>query len=450
MAISVVMPALEIAQETGKLVAWRKQEGEQVAKGEILLEIETDKAVMEIESPGDGILAGVKAQGGSVVPVGQVIAWLVAPGEKPPTDSGPMATARAMSAETKALAAAANAPVTPAAPATPVAAATPAAPAAAPSPVPEPAKPAGPIRMSPKARRLAKEHGVDPHQVKGSGPTGEILAADMFKYLEAAKAAPAAASAPVSAAVPVMSVPPAASMAAAAGVESFAEIENPSAIGRIMAERTTAAWTTIPHIFFTRDIDATALNAARQRYLPLIEQTRGVRITHTDILTALIGRVLTKHPRINAYWQNGAIRCNAGVNISLAMAVRDGVVAAVIPNCHTATLGEIAVQRKVLTERARSNRLRPADLANGTFTISNAGMYDIDHFTAIVTPPQTAILAVGRIAERVVPVCGMIGIRPMLTVTISVDHRVSSGAHAALFLKDLAAALQTPDAWLEV
>ena len=132
------------------------------------------------------------------------------------------------------------------------------------------------------------------------------------------------------------------------------------------------------------------------------------------------------------------------------MAVRDGVVAAVIPNCHTAKLGEIAVQRKELSERARAGRLRPADLANGTFTISNAGMYDVDHFTALITPPQSAILAVGRIAEKVVPVCGMIGIRSMLTVTLSVDHRVSSGSHAALFLDDLAKALQTPDAWLDM
>jgi len=435
MAISVVMPALEIAQETGKLVAWRKQEGDQVAKGEILLEIETDKAVMEIESPGDGILAAVKAQAGAVVPVGQTIAWLVAPGEIPPAESAPAASARAMSAETRAMAASsAPAPV----------AATAVAPVA--PPVPEPQKPTGPIRMSPKARRLAREHGVDPAKVRGTGPTGEVLAADMIKFVEAAKAAPAAPAArAAAAAAPAVSAPP-----AAAEVESFAAIENPSAIGRIMAERTVAAWTTVPHIFFTREIDATALNAARQRYLPQIEQTKGVRVTHTDMLSAVIARVLVKHPRVNAYWMNGAIRCNADVNISLAMAVRDGVVAAVIPNCHTARLGDIAVLRKELSERARAGRLRPTDLANGTFTISNAGMYDVDHFTAIITPPQSAILAVGRIAEKVVPVFGMIGIRSMLTVTLSVDHRVSSGAHAALFLDDLAKALQTPDAWLDV
>lgn len=421
MAISVVMPALEMAQETGKLVAWRKREGEKVTKGEPLLEVETDKAVMEIESPGDGILAGVKANAGAVVPVGQTIAWLVKPGEAPPADSGPVATARHMSAETTSIAAAAA------------------------SPAPEPAKPAGPIRMSPKARRLAKEHGIDPGKVRGTGPTGEIVAADMMKFIEAGKGA---AAAPAMAALAAR--PAAAPAAVPAGAESFAEIENPSAVGRIMAERTAASWTTVPHIFFTREIDATALNAARQKYLPQLEQTRGVRVTHTDVLTAVVARVLLKHPRLNASWINGGIRCNAEVNIALAMAVRDGVVATVIHNSHAAKLGDIAVLRKELSERARAGRLRPADIANGTFTISNAGMYDIDQFTAIITPPQSAILAVGRIADRVVPVCGMIGVRPMLTVTLSVDHRVSSGSHAALFLDDLAKALQTPDAWLDV
>ena len=428
------MPALEMAQETGKLVAWRKREGDKVAKGEVLLEVETDKAVMEIESPGDGILAGVKANAGAVVPVGQTIAWLVKPGEAPPADSGPTATARHMSAETHSIAAAATA-------------------AAA---APEPAKPTGPIRMSPKARRLAKEHGIDPSKVRGTGPTGEIVTADMMKFIEAGKGAAAAsvmAPAPAARPAAVATAAPAASAATAvvpAGVESFAEIENPSAVGRIMAERTAASWTTVPHIFFTREIDATALNAVRQKYLPRIEQARGVRVTHTDVLTAIVARVLLKHPRVNASWINGGIRCNANVNIALAMAVRDGVVATVLPNSHTAKLGDIAVLRKELSERARAGRLRPADLANGTFTISNAGMYDIDQFTAIITPPQSAILAVGRIAEKVVPVCGMIGVRPMLTVTLSVDHRVSSGSHAALFLDDLAKALQTPDAWLDV
>ncbi len=414
MAISVVMPALEMAQETGKLVSWRKLEGEKVAKGEILMEVETDKAVMEIESPGDGTLAGVTAEAGAVLPVGATIAWLVAPGEAVPQGVGPTASARRMSAES--------------------------APPAAKSVTP--ALDPGRLRMAPKARRLAQELGIDVSKVHGTGPRGAIHASDIVAFAEAAKRSSAPAA--VSAAAAVAPAP----VGFAAAAEA-SELETPSAIGRIMAERTAASWTTAPHIFFTREIDATALNAARQKHLPLIEQERGVRPTHTDILMAIAARVLLKHPRINASWENGKIRYNKHVNMSVAIAVDDGVVAAVIPNAHVAKLGEIAVQRKELTERARSGRLRPSDIANGTFTISNAGMYNIDHFTAIVSLPQSAILAVGRIADRVVPVGGMIGIRPIMTVTVSVDHRVSSGSHAALFLNDLAEALQSPEAWLD-
>lgn len=428
MAISVVMPALEMAQETGKLVSWRKQEGEKVAKGEPLLEVETDKAVMEIEAPADGILAGVKVSAGAVVPVGQVIAWLVAAGEAPPQDAGPVASARKMSAETVAVGAAAAA-----------------------APAPEPVAASGPVRMSPKARRLAKEHGVDCRKVRGSGPTGEILAADMQAYIEGSQSAPvvaAASSAAAAAPVPARTATTAPVSPIAVG-SAVAVIEPPTAVGRLMAERTTASWTTVPHIFFTREIDATALNAARQKHLAPIEQAKGVRPTHTDLLVSIVSRVIMMHPRINASFDNGSIRPNPEVNMGIAMAVKDGVVAAVIPSAQTAALGDISVQRKQLTDRARAGRLRPADIANGTFTISNLGMFDIDNFTAIITPPQSAILAVSRIVDKVVPVCGNIGIRPMLTLTLSVDHRVSSGAHAAAFLKDLADALITPEAWLD-
>jgi len=408
MAISVVMPALEMAQEMGKLVSWRKQQGEKVVKGEILMEVETDKAVMEIESPGDGILAGIRVNAGAEVPVGETIAWLIAPGEAVPQELTHTASARRMSTETAQAAADSAASV-------------------------DQKSAAGPMRMAPKARRLAKEHGVDISKVHGSGPGGEIVSADIMAFVAKNSAAPMAASVPVGLATPAETL----------------GVEVPSAIGRIMAERTVASWTTAPHIFFTKEIDATALNAARQQRLALIEQEDGVRLTHTDILVAVVARVLLKHPRINASWDDGKIRYNKHVNMSIAIAVEDGVVATVIPNAHVAKLGDIAVQRKEMTERARSGRLRPSDIADGTFTISNAGMYSIDHFTAIVSLPQSAILAVGRIADRVVPVGGNIGIRPILTVTISVDHRVSSGSHAALFLNDLADALQAPNVWLD-
>jgi len=383
MAVSVVMPALELAQETGKVLLWIKKEGDQVVKGEPLLEIETDKVSFELEAQADGILAGVRSYEGDVVPVGQIIAWLVAPGEQPPVDSD--TASRSMTEQAR--------PQT----------AAPATRAATASPAPEKAAEGGP-RISPKARRMAQELGVDISRIVGTGPGGTISGED----IQAAAAKPAAPAA-----------------------------ESLSAIARLMAERTTQSWTTVPHFFLARDVDASALNATR-------EQLGRDKFTHTDLLIALVARVLLDHPKMNASWTGSAIRLNPAVNISLAVAVPEGVVGAVIPNAATTAIAAIATQRKDLAERAKSGRLRPADIAGGTFTISNLGMFGIDAFSAIITPPQAAVLAVGRIADRVVAVNGQPAVRPIMTITLSSDHRVVDGAQAAAFLNDLTAALEEP------
>jgi len=394
MAISVVMPALEMAQETGKLISWLKKEGDSVAKGEALLEIETDKAVMEIESPGDGVLAGVKVQPGAEVPVGRTIAWIVRPGEVPPTDEVATTSARKTTA------------VVPSA----------GSPAVSVNQSAQSASPA--IKISPKARRLASEGGVNLANVRGSGPGGEILASDILAAAESK-----AGSSP-------------------------AVVERGGPIARLMAERTTQSWTTVPHFFIVREVDAGALNDARQKLAPEIEQSRGLKLTHTELLAALVARVLPKHHRINASWTGEGVRTNAEINIGLAMVVEDGVVAPVIHNADKSKLGEIATQRRDLTERARSGKLRPADMAGGSFTISNLGMFGVDAFTAIIIPQQAAILAVGRITDRVVPIDGHPAIRPMMTLTLSSDHRVVDGARAAKFLQDLAEAIGNPQQWL--
>jgi len=379
MAISVVMPALELAQETGKVLAWIKKEGDNVVKGEPLLEIETDKVSFELEAQADGILAGIKSHEGDVVPVGQIIAWLVAPGEQPPVESD--STSRGMAEQAR--------PMT--------AASAPAAAVASPSVTPSAGK--GP-RISPKARRIAEEKGVDITEIQGTGPDGQITGDDVLKAAEA----PAPA-------------------------------DSLSTIARLMAERTTQSWTTVPHFFLARDVDASGLNAAR-------EHLGREKFTLTDLLIALVARTLLAHPKMNASWTGGAIRLNPSVNISMAVAVPEGVVGAVIPNASKANLAEIASQRKDLAERAKSGRLRPADIAGGTFTISNLGMFGIDAFSAIITPPQAAVLAVGRVRDRVMAVNGQPAVRPMMTITLSSDHRVVDGAQAAAFLNDLAGALE--------
>jgi pyruvate dehydrogenase E2 component (dihydrolipoamide acetyltransferase) len=403
MAHSIVMPALEMAQETGKLLSWRKKEGEAVAKGEPLLDVETDKAVVEVEAQADGILAGLKAREGDVIPVGQTIGWIVAPGEKPPVEEVAAASGRRMDSA-------------------PLVATTAMASAA----VAAPASAAASARVSPKARRLAKEHGIDLALVRGSGSDGEISAEDVMAFVASGGSAAGTAVAPAK----IQTSP--AEAHATGGLTQIA---------RLMAERTTQSWTTAPHFFVSRDIDAGALLSAREKFGPAIEKERSAKLSHTDLLIAAVARALEKHPLVNASWAGSGIQQHSEINVGIAMAVDDGVVAPAIPATNKKKLGEIAVLRSDLTARARANKLRPADLAGATFTISNLGMYQVDAFTAIIVSPQAAILAVGRIADRVVAVDGKSAIRPMMTLTLSCDHRVFGGARAALFLNDLAAAI---------
>ena len=389
MAISVVMPALEMAQENGKLLAWRKKEGERVIKGEPLLEIETDKAVVEVEAPGDGILAGITADVGAVIPVGQTIAWLVAPGEKPPAMAVTAApAARASSSPERASAAAAVRATEQRVEAAP--------------------------QMSPKARRLAKELGVDIGKILGTGPDGTITSEDVRSFADGRGAA------------------------APAGLQPLSQV------ARLMAERTTQSWTSVPHFFLVRYVDCGELIAAQKRISQEMEKSQGAAPTITDLLIALLAKVLAKHPRMNSSWTGEGIRSNREIHVSVAMAVKDGVVGAVIHKANTAKIAEISALRRELTERARAGRLRPADITGGTFTLSNLGMYKVDAFSAIITPPQAAILAVGSISDRVVPVEGKPGMRPMMTMTLSSDHRVVGGAQAAEFLSDLANAIREP------
>jgi len=386
MAISIVMPALEMAQDTGKLVSWLKQEGEPVRKGEMLLEVETDKAVVEVEAAADGILAGVTAKPGDVVHVGHTIAWLVQPGEAPPAAAPTVSAALA----------------------------------------------GGTPRISPKARRLAQEKGVDISRLKGSGPGGEILADDVL--------ATTRGSDPVHSRTQHLESPREGGLTPSIRHEGGL---TPS-IGRLMAERTTQSWTTVPHFFVTREIDAGALNGTRARMLAVVEKSHGVKVTHTDLLVALVARTLATHPRLNASWERGEIVTHPDVNIALAIGVENAVVTAVIPHADRTSAGDIAARRRELMARAQAGRLQPSDITGATFTISNLGMFQVDAFTAIIVPPQAAILAVGAIRDRIVAVNGQPAVRPMMSMTLSCDHRVVDGVRAAEFMRDLASAITSP------
>jgi pyruvate dehydrogenase E2 component (dihydrolipoamide acetyltransferase) len=444
MPTDVIMPALEMAQETGKVVHWLKRPGDAVRKGEPIVEIETDKVTVEIEAPASGVLRDVTANEGDVVPVGRTIALIVAAGE--------------------AAVAAAAAPVMPAASAA-ATGAIPAAPQAGGSP-------AGAVKASPLARRIAEQHGVDLGRI--STASGRIEKADVLAYVESRKPAAAgngragrlvaaspkarrlAAERGLDLAALRGSGPggavladdvPAAARPAATPARSAPPREAAPGVGtvwRIMAERMTASWTTVPHFYLVREVNVSRLAA----WLEQARKQTGAHVTYTDLLVKLVAAALSRHPRANASWRDGAIAQNADINIGLAVAIDDGLVVPVIHRADSLRLPEIAARRADVVGRAQAGKLRPADIQGGGFTISNLGMFGVDAFSAIVNPPQAAILAVGRIADRVVALNGQPAVQPTMVLTLSCDHRALDGARAAQFLGTLADLVEEPLALL--
>ncbi len=345
------MPALGMAQETGKVIRWLKREGEEVTKGEPLIEVETDKATVEVEAPATGVLSGISAAEGDDIVVGKAIAVILAVGE--------------------------------------TAAARPPA--------------------SPKAKRLAAERGIDIAQVKGSGPGGAVLEGDVLQ-------APLSrtAGAQNERDQRVLSAP---------GAPGQGEGEG---LWKAMADNVTRSWRDAPHFFMMREVDATALVAARS--------SGPDGVTYTDLLVRAVAVALALHTRMNG--------SKAEVNIGLAVAVPDGLLVPVLHDADRMSLADIATSRRDLLERLRSNRLRANDLSGGTFTISNLGMYGVDVFTAILPEGQAGILAVGRIADRVVAREGAAAVRPVMLMSLSCDHRLVDGARAAEFMQTLVERLE--------
>lgn len=439
MAKEVIMPALGMAQETGVLVTWFKAEGDQVAKGEVLMEVETDKATVEVEAAASGTLISVTARPGDSIPVGQVIALILAPGESAPA-TAPNSTQTHLSP--------AGSLPAPAGPVedrprrvSPVAAriaadhqldlaqVKPAGPriqkddvlAHLPVQASDSTTPAdGRTLASPKARRLARERGLDLAGITGSGPEGAVLAADV---LEAAGRAslPEAGPAPVLEPVPM------------------------SRMWQVMAQRLTESWQTIPHFFLEAEANATRLRLWQAQ----AQQRLAEKLTMTDLLLKLVATALRHHPRLNAKWVRGAIVANPEINLGLAVAVEEGLLVPVIQQADRLGLKEIAARRQALVARAQANKLSPADISDGTFTLSNLGMYGVDSFKAIVNPPQAAILALGRIADKVVPLNGQASIQPMLKLSLSCDHRIVDGARGAQFLQTLVGFIEEPLAILD-
>jgi len=471
MATNVVLPALGMAQETGKVVRWLKAEGEQVIKGEPLAEIETDKATVELEAPATGVLASVTSAGDQDIPVGQVIAMIVAPGESPPPQGRGQASPLHFAAPARegtmvqASTDGHEAPRTGAGGTSGVAISPLAERIAAdlnvdlslitplgrriqkadvlayiqdqkkdtPDVLNELALYSQPrlAAASPKARRLAGEQGKDITAIKGSGPEGAVLAADVLAAGRPAAGRPQGSPVHVGAGL------------APAREDSQATITGEltlSNIWRIMAERTTQSWTSVPHFYLVREVNAGRLIAWREQTL----KRPAAKVTYTDLLVKIVAAALRMHPRLNASWSEGKVTLKQEVHIGLAVAVEEGLVVPVIHQADKLNLSEIARQREELVTKAQAGKLRPQDISGGTFTISNLGMYGVDAFNAIINQPQVAILAVGRIAERVVPVNGQPAVQSMVLLTLSCDHRAVDGARGAQFLDTVAALIEEP------
>ncbi len=434
------MPALGMAQETGTLIHWLKSPGDSVTKGEPLMEIETDKATVEIEAPASGVLAAVTAQAGDVIPVGQRIALILAPGEEGVKSPHPQKAEPASSSRTDST----PTPVT----VTPVAARL----AAEHNLDITQIKPSGGqirkedvlaylndegsrpalsevemikdesnsvistrVLASPKAKRLAKEHSINLTTIKGTGPNGAVISSNLQSLIS---------KSPLSSSTP-----------------SITSSELPTShIWRVMVDRLSQAWTTIPHFYLMREVNASRLVAWRAK----LQNNSEEKITYTDLLVKLTAVALRKYPRLNASWQNEKIALNPEINIGLAVAVEDGLVVPVIQHANELSLSQLAKRRSELVARAQVGKLSLDDLSGGTFTVSNLGMYGVDAFIAIVNPPQAAILAVSRIADRVVPLNGQPAVQPMVMFSLSCDHRVVDGARGAEFLQALADLVEEP------
>lgn len=443
MAIEVVMPRMGLTMEEGTIVAWLKREGERVKAGEPLFEVETDKTTVEIEAPGEGILSRVLAQEGQTLPVGEVIGYLVAEGEAVP----------------------AAGPLSPAAPATPPGeqgrrAADRGGPAASAR------KADGRAKASPAARRLARELGVDLASVKGTGPGGRVVAWNVEEAarVQIAGSKPAAAKASPLAVrlAKMMNVDLEAVRGTGPGgritrgdVERAAEgeaarpapgagVQPLSRIQRIMAERMAASFTTAPHFYLHSEVDARQLVALRQALLPKLEAREGIRITFTDLLIHFCAATLTRHPKVMAQWVEGGLRQAEAIHLGVAVDTPQGLIVPVIHHADQLALVEIARARLDLVERAQSGKLLPRDLELGVFTLTNLGTFPIDSFDPILNPPQAAILAVGRIKERVIVDRGEMIPAPTMMLSLAVDHRVLDGAAGARFLGDLVELLETP------
>jgi len=448
MAVEIFMPKLGMSMTEGSIVRWMKKDGDTVSKGEPLLEVQTDKVVIETESPGDGIL-NISVGEGVVVPVFTTIGWLLAPGEKAPTgEAGPAAPEAAVAEKQRGE-------------------------AAQPTPAEEaavaPAE-AGRIPASPAAKRIARENGVDLATVKGTGPGGRIVAKDVEAAVETmrVKASPVARRMAQEAGLDLNKIvgtgpggritkedvereiakaaAPAPVPAVAAVPPAPGEVETIPVAGvrKVIFERMAYSSNTVARVTEFVEVDATNLVALRTQLKAELQKTEDVSLSYNDLLIMIVAKALREHPLVNSTVAGQEIRLLPQINIGLAVDTERGLLVPVVRDADRKSLVEIVHEVRALVSRAVAGASLPDDLTGGTFTITNLGMYEVDGFTPIVNLPESAILGVGRIQPKPAVYEGQIAIRQMMTLSLSFDHRSIDGAPAARFLQRIKHLIEDP------
>lgn len=398
MAVAVILPKLDEAMRTGRIIKWMKKDGDQVEKGDVIFELETEKVTFEIEAEESGILSSVRAKAGATIPVGTTIAFILQPGETAPEVPELVGKAEGIApVEVPKIAREAEVKIAPK---------------------------GAEVKASPLAKKIAREHNVDLSLVVGTGPGGRITREDVLKAAEEGRvvAAPSAREEPELA---------------------EEEIVPLSSMREIIANRMTESFQ-VPHFYLAMEVDTQELRKVREQLLPVVENKVGIRLTLTDLLIKIVAKALEDNPAVNCTYVDGAVKLFKRIDIGLVTAVEGGLVVPVIHDANKKSLVEVTQGRAELVQKARDRKLGMEEMRGSTFTISNMGMFEIDQFSAIIQPPEAAILAVSRISDKVVVRGGEIVIRPMMALTLSIDHRILDGAIGANFLQSLKSYIENP------
>ncbi len=404
MATRLVLPKLGLTMQEGKIVEWRKKEGEEVKKGDIIYALETEKVTFEVEAPESGFLGKIIAKEGDILPVGGLVGYLVQPGE---SLVGISEVATPINANTSAIAAEQT--------------------------------PAGEsgldgqserIKISPLARRIAEENNISPSSIKGTGPGGRITREDVLRAMEEGK----------SATVPVPTVP---TVPVEHAAKEEVEIVPLSPMRKTIAQRMTEGFR-VPHFFFLMDVDAGELKQLREKLAPVIEGKTGIKLTLTDLLIKMVARALEDNPEVNSSYADGSVKKFSRIHIGVATSVEGGLIVPVIRDANKRTLMQVCVARAEIVQKTRARKVLPEEITGSTFTITNVGTSGVDVSLSIINPPEAGILSVGAVKDKPVVKDGQVVVRPMITLGLSIDHRVLDGSSGAAFLASLKGYIENP------